>query len=344
MLESFAREIRKREPGLTPEAAYVRARTSPTSRSTASGRQGPARRDLGPGRRVAPPAGPVSVSAAPPRRREHERRCRDGVPSYTPAARLRRSPRDGATLLMAQNLISIAFEDFAQSLRVQAEAWMRLRMGLLAVDRQEAVGNVETSLSSVLNAFHSLYDAIEKELGAHPVDWYSTPELATVLALRNARHHNKANRIRTLYTYHAHEAKSPMELVDYVLVDFPSTGEDDEADTMDQYCSWSDLDLLLSLPKPESRLQPEACKLIRDYLGSDRFGTYSRRYRLPKKRVFINVTPLQVNAAAVIVPVIRERIRPLSLESDFFSNHFATVARSSTTTPQVQKLRFFLPH
>jgi hypothetical protein len=73
---------------------------------------------------------------------------------------------------------------------------MRLRSGLLAVDRQEAVGNVETSLSSVLNAFHSLYDAIEKELGDHSVDWYSTPELATVLALRNARHHNKANRTR----------------------------------------------------------------------------------------------------------------------------------------------------
>ncbi|TOC16029.1 hypothetical protein CGJ89_25480, partial [Vibrio parahaemolyticus] len=72
---------------------------------------------------------------------------------------------------------------------------------LISVDRPEAVGNVETSVNAMLNAFHNLYDLMQQELDT-PVDWYNTPELCIILAIRNARHHNKANRIRSLYNYH----------------------------------------------------------------------------------------------------------------------------------------------
>ena len=122
-------------------------------------------------------------------------------------------------------LIENAFEDVAQSLRILLEAdFLANHQGLLFADRAEAVGNIETALSSVLNAFHSLYDAI-KQLGNNPIDWYRTGSLATILAIRNARHHNKANRIRTLYTYHTQEAERLDRMAQYVYVDFPSPEE-----------------------------------------------------------------------------------------------------------------------
>jgi hypothetical protein len=64
---------------------------------------------------------------------------------------------------MALDLITFAFDDLAQSLRVLLEADYHARR-LLFVDRAEAVGNIETALSSVLNAFHSLSDAIDAQL------------------------------------------------------------------------------------------------------------------------------------------------------------------------------------
>ena len=64
---------------------------------------------------------------------------------------------------MFNRAIEHAFEELAQGLRVLLEADFKAnRGGLLLVDRAEAVGNIENALSSVLNAFHSLYDAIEK--------------------------------------------------------------------------------------------------------------------------------------------------------------------------------------
>jgi hypothetical protein len=243
---------------------------------------------------------------------------------------------------MTNGLISIAFEELSQSLRVLPEACFRAHAGgLLRVDRAEAVGNIETALGSILNSFHSLYDAIEKEVGAHPVDWYATAELATVLAIRNARHHNQANRIRTLYTYHVQESARPTDLETYLLIDFPS--KDEGADTYDLYVSWKDFELLLSLPRSQTRLRPETCLLIRNYLGADRFGAYSRRFRLPKRKAFVNAIPLFVNAAAKVVPAIRHRINPSSTESRFFRDHFATVARADTGKPELHKFRFFLP-
>lgn len=60
--------------------------------------------------------------------------------------------------------ITDAFEDLSHALRILLEADDRAhRQGLLQIDRAEAVGNIDTALGAVLNAFHSLYDAQEKE-------------------------------------------------------------------------------------------------------------------------------------------------------------------------------------
>lgn len=230
---------------------------------------------------------------------------------------------------MYNRAIEHAFEELAQSLRVLLEADFKAnRGGLLLVDRAEAVGNIENALSSVLNAFHSLYDAIEKQLGGNPINWYESGPLAIVLAIRNARHHNKANRIRTLYTYHTQEAEQIQHMEQYVLVDFVTP--DEGADTFDVYMSWSDLKLLLEMPPSESRVRQPTNIAIREYLDTEKFAEYSNYYGLEESRVFFNIVPLFVNAAATIVPLIKQYCGSGSTESKSFADHFSTVVQADT--------------
>lgn len=243
---------------------------------------------------------------------------------------------------MYNKAIEYAFEELAQSLRVQLEANYKANQGgLLLVDRAEAVGNIENALSSVLNAFHSLYDAIEKQLGSNPINWYRSGPLAIILAIRNARHHNKANRIRTLYTYHTHEAQHIQHMEQYILVDFVTP--DEGADTFDVFLSWSDLKFLLDMPTKESRVRQPTSSAIFEYLDTEKFPEYSSYYGLEESRVFFNIVPLFVNAAATIVPLIKQYCGSESIESKFFLDHFSTVVHADTKQHDVSCGPFFLP-
>lgn len=227
-----------------------------------------------------------------------------------------------------------AFEDLAQSLRVLLEANDKAhREGLIHVDRPEAVGNIEMGLASVLNSFHSLHDAMEKSGQGALVPWYDTPELATILALRNARHHNLARKVRTMYTYYAQEAEKIGRMEMYVLVDFPA--EEDGADTFDVYMSWADLRELLQMPQQRSKLRPATKSAIAQYLGAEKFRSYSARYQLEEERVFFNVVPLIVNAAIKVVPKIKHLIVARSTESETFSTLFDHVLPAKTTEHEV---------
>jgi hypothetical protein len=239
-------------------------------------------------------------------------------------------------------LIDHAYDDLAHSLRVLLEAdYHANRGGLLFTDRAEAVGNIETALSAVLNAFHSLYDVIETQLGRHIIDWYRTGELATILALRNARHHNKAHKIRTIYTYHARGSWRPDRMRQYVLIDFNCPEEG--ADTFDVYLSWADLDMLLSMPRDESRIGQVSCQIIRDYLGAAKYEAYAAYYGLGKDRVFFNIVPLIVNAAAIITPLVKPYLTGLSMESRFFGTLFEDMTPADTKRPEVACGPFVLP-
>ena len=95
--------------------------------------------------------------------------------------------------------VSNAFEDLSHALRLLLEADMRANAGgLLQIDRAEAVGNIESALAGVLNAFHSQYDATNKDDSLN-IEWQTTPELAIILALRNAREHSGTPRKSSQY-------------------------------------------------------------------------------------------------------------------------------------------------
>lgn len=235
---------------------------------------------------------------------------------------------------MSNRTIEHSFENLAQSLRILRESIYKAHhMGLIFEDQAEAIGNIENAYTSILNGFHSLYDAIEKQLSQNPIDWYKTPELATILVLRNARHHNQANKIRTIYSYHIEKEKRLESMEQYIFVDFPIRGDD--ADTMDFFISWEDFNSLLSQEKSVTRIKEETISLINTYLNTKLFYNYANQYELPEKKIFLNVVPLFVNAGKKIMPFIQKYCNYNSIESNLFRELFLSVQFADTKKHEV---------
>lgn len=238
-------------------------------------------------------------------------------------------------------MLSHSFEDLAQTFRVLVEAQFRLGQ-LIAVDRPEAVGNIETAVNSMLNAFANLYDLMQQELDS-PVDWYATPELCLILAIRNARHHNNANRIRSIYNYHVHNSSSPTDTSRYFYVNFPASPDEEGAGFFDVGLSWGDLSLLLEMPRNQSRLRSSTRDLIRNYLNADQFEADAAAVGLTSEYIFINFVPLATNAGIALYPYIREHIQAASTEASAFLSHFETTSPAVTNSHDSSQIEFMLP-
>ena len=238
-------------------------------------------------------------------------------------------------------MLTHSFEDLAQTFRVLVEAHLKFNK-LIIIDRAEAVGTLETAVNAILNAFHNIYDLMLQELGG-PVDWYATPELCTILAIRNARHHNKANRIRSIYNYHNQICTSPTDVKRYQYVDFPSPPEEAGGDCFDVELSWGDIDIMLNLPKSESRLRNGTNQLIREYLNAEKFEQEASNNGFSKEDIFINLTPLTLNAGIALQPYVKNHVTPGSIESEFFLEHFESIGAALTREHEYKILNFSLP-
>ena len=238
-------------------------------------------------------------------------------------------------------MLTHSFEDLAQTFRVMLESDWKFKQ-LISVDRPEAVGTLETAINAKLNAFHNLYDLMLQELG-NPIDWYLTPQLCVILAIRNARHHNKANRIRSIYNFHVQTCDSPQDKKQYFYVDFPANPEEDGGDFFDVPLSWSDLDLFLSLPRNESRLRPEARDLVRAYLNADVLEAEAEKVGIIKAQIFFNFVPLTLNAGIALQPYIKDHVTPDSVESKSFLDLFGSIGAAVTTSHEYKIFEFSLP-
>ena len=238
-------------------------------------------------------------------------------------------------------MLTHSFEDLAQTFRVLIESEWKFKQ-LLSIDRPEAVGTLETAINAKLNAFHNLYDLMLQELG-NPVDWYLTPELCVILAIRNARHHNKANRIRSLYNFHAQTCNRPQNKNQYLYVDFPANPEEHGGNFFDVPLSWADLDLFLSLPRNESRLRPEARYLVRTYINADLLEAEAEKFGISKSQIFFNFVPLTLNAGIALQPYIKEYVTPNSVESKSFLDLFGSIGAAVTTSHEYKIFEFSLP-
>lgn len=213
-------------------------------------------------------------------------------------------------------MISERFESLAQAFRVFTEQHLRFQQ-LFLVDAREAVGNVEHAIDAILNAFHSLHDATKVEAeGAF--DFYGDPICAFVLRLRNARHHNQANGLRSIYQ----RAGSEEAPVEYLLVNFAAGDAEEGGSFAEHYLAWSDILIVLA---EQSRKYGASVEAGRDAIGADTFERWCADHGYREQQVFINLVPILAAAGSACTPPLARYIRPQSTEAEAFLNFFQNV-------------------
>ncbi|MCE6077490.1 hypothetical protein FS799_21830 [Agrobacterium vitis] len=223
--------------------------------------------------------------------------------------------------------VSEAFDSFSHALRVNTEHLIRAPE-LLKIDPQEAAGNLDQGLSSILNGFHSIYDAA-KDDPRISFAWNREAPTATLLVIRNARHHNHARRIRSLEVFftRANQLRSSRE---YCLVTYgANTGG--EPPLFVQALSWQDINELLGMPFDATHLSAAKVATIKSYLGADVIAAHdiTQKSAVP---IFFDVLPLIVNAAKVALAVIEPHLEIYSMEGEGFREHFQMVTTVDTAT------------
>lgn len=84
---------------------------------------------------------------------------------------------------MEKEIIQRSVSRLANTMRIYAEGHLRYK-GLVAIDREEAIENLDRAWEAILEAFHTLYDVSKDEF-----DYFAAPDTSLLIALRNALHH-----------------------------------------------------------------------------------------------------------------------------------------------------------
>jgi hypothetical protein len=233
--------------------------------------------------------------------------------------------------LKGSSVISDRFEDFAQSLRIFIEQKFRFQQ-LFLVDPGEAIGNVELACKGMLDTFASIYDAA-RESPTVDFDFYASPLCCCILAYRNAKHHNKANGIRSAHRYAQFNKRQ-----DLLLVNFAAGEGEEGGDFIDHYASWGDFCTFLEMPSSQSKLRATARELIRGRLSADKFEQFAERDGVPLDRVFVNMVPIIIGAGSEFIPKLKPHIHAHSTEAEHFLWHFENVEQANFSKPKYIEL------
>lgn len=213
-------------------------------------------------------------------------------------------------------MISNRFESLAQAFRVFGEQHIRFP-GLFLIDPPEAVGNLDHAIDGILNAFHGLYDAVKIEASG-AFDFYRDPICALVLRLRNARHHNQANGIRSIYRC----ARTEEHRVDYLLINFAAGESERGGGFAEHYISWADVCLALA---SQSEKYAASVGAGRASIHAKSFEDWCLANGYLESQMFVNLIPILSAAGTACVRPLTEYINPQSVEAEAFLDIFTTV-------------------
>lgn len=222
------------------------------------------------------------------------------------------------------DMLNYAFEDLAHALRRLAEAQVDFKR-LAVIDLGEAVGNLESATTQILSSFHSLYDSTRQT--AH---WHKTPQAYTLLAIRNARHHNTANRIRSYASMarHGQIDRSQAYFIsmydEHLLTSWPH--------------SVGDVQELLATPQDVSRISKSRAVSIGKYLNLDGIEKATKKMGINQQRTFFDLMPIITNAVRVALDDLSEHIVPMSDEGRVYIEHFAAMEAISMDNPIFHEL------
>lgn len=213
-------------------------------------------------------------------------------------------------------MISGRFESLAQAFRVFSEQSLRFQH-LFLIDAPEAVGNLDHAIDGILNSFHSLYDAVKIEAN-EAFNFYDDPLCAFVLRLRNARHHNQANGVRSIYR----RARIVERQIDYLLINFAAAEAEEGGAFAEYYISWEDVLAALAL---EAHKYTASVTAGREAIKAELFELWCAEHGYSQRQMFVNLIPVLSAAGSACIGPLAKFIEPQSVEAEAFLRIFQTV-------------------
>lgn len=207
---------------------------------------------------------------------------------------------------MEKEIVQRAVSRLANTMRIYGEEHLRYK-GLVAVDREEAIENLDRAWEATLEAFHTLYDVSSDEF-----DYFAQPDTSLLIALRNALHHRDHSLFSSLLPeLWLCEAPEQLEGAAYLLAGHKSAGG--ERSRMHHFVKLEDIYSRLDPSKNSPELLrlgkttdiQKRFNLIAEGLGFKKVLAEAQTERYPEKQVYLDIMPIFISGVVKVFKALK---------------------------------------
>jgi hypothetical protein len=236
------------------------------------------------------------------------------------------------------SVLALAADRLGNALRLYAETSLSFRK-LFALDRDEAIDNLDRAFDAILAGFHSLYDAMTAQ--QLPLNWHAYGDTAACIIVRNARHHNAAGLFESWNSRMLkHGELGRMAGAAFLLVGYRLVAG--EGRVSEYYVRWDDFRARLAMPKVDSRISdpPALAALFERDCAFAKIKDHATSARYPANQVYLNLIPIAINAATRVFSTLRGAgVTLTGFDSTTYADHFARKAIADLQTPVFKSIR-----
>ncbi|ABR91860.1 Hypothetical protein mma_3156 [Janthinobacterium sp. Marseille] len=207
---------------------------------------------------------------------------------------------------MEKEIVQRAVSRLANTMRIYGEEHLRYK-GLVAVDKEEAIENLDRAWEATLEAFHTLYDVSSDEF-----DYFAHPDTSLLIALRNALHHRDHSLFSSLLPeLWLCEAPERLEGAAFLLAGHKcAVGK---RSLMHHFVKLEDIYSRLDPSKNSPELlrigKPSGIQnrfnLIAEGLGFKKILAETQAERYPQKQVYLDIVPIFISGVCRVFKALK---------------------------------------
>ncbi|WP_202210874.1 hypothetical protein [Pseudomonas paraversuta] len=207
---------------------------------------------------------------------------------------------------MEKEIVQRAVSRLANTMRIYGEEHLRYK-ALVAIDKEEAIENLDRAWEATLEAFHTLYDVSRNEF-----DYFAQPDTSLLIALRNALHHRDHSLFSSLLPeLWLCEAPEHLEGAAFLLVGHKSASG--ERSRMHHFVKLEDIYSRLDPSKNSLELLGLGKKsdiqkrfnLIEEGLGFKKVLAEAQAERYPGKQVYLDIMPVFISGVVKVFKALK---------------------------------------
>ncbi|MBA1204591.1 hypothetical protein G7009_23015 [Pseudomonas capeferrum] len=207
---------------------------------------------------------------------------------------------------MEKEIVQRAVSRLANTMRIYGEEHLRYK-SLVAVDKEEAIENLDRAWEAKLEAFHTLYDVSKDEF-----DYFAQSDTSLLIALRNALHHRDHSLFSSLLPeLWLCEAPERLEGAAFLLASHKFVGG--EQSRMHHFIKLDDIYSRLDPSKNSPELLglgktadlQKRFNLIAEGLTFMKIQAEAKSERYPEKQVYLDIMPIFISGVVRVFRALK---------------------------------------